>query len=127
EVPYADSLLWQHWPKEKRAELPRPWREPGERRVGADGAEYALQSRLVDVDPLAQQATREIRAYMWRDGSLVAEEEHVLTETFYFPHELVLLLERAGFVDVEVRGQHADRPPSADDDQLVYLARRLPV
>jgi hypothetical protein len=41
----------------------------------------------------------------------------------YFPTELVLLLERAGFADVEVRGDHNDAQPMADDDFLVYLAR----
>jgi SAM-dependent methyltransferase len=123
EVPYANERLWQFWLKDKRAELPRPWNEP-DRRIAADGAEYALQSRLVDFDPLAQRATRQLRAFMWRGGELVAEEEHSLTETFYFMNELVLMLERAGFVDVEVRGQHEDRPPAPDDDFLVYLGRR---
>ncbi|MGZ8708189.1 MAG: hypothetical protein ACXW0R_12525, partial [Gaiellaceae bacterium] len=124
EVPYADAALWQYWLKEKRAELPRPRREPSERRTGSDGAEYALQSRLVDFDPLAQQATREMRAFMWRDAELVAEEEHLLTTTFYFRDEIVLMLERAGFVDVEVRGQHNDALPTPDDDFLVFVARR---
>jgi hypothetical protein len=41
----------------------------------------------------------------------------------YFPTELVLLLERAGFADVEVRGDHNDAEPTPDDDFLVYLAR----
>ena len=124
EVPYSEAGLWQYWTKEKRAELPRPWREPGERRLGSDEAEYALVSRLIDVDPLKQCVSRELRAFMWRDGELVAEEEHLLTERFYFMHELVLLLDRAGFVDVEVRGQHNDRPPTPEDDFLVYVARR---
>jgi SAM-dependent methyltransferase len=124
EVPYADAALWQYWLKETRADLPRPWLEPSERRRGSDGAEYALQGRIVDFDPLTQRVTREIRAFMWRDGELVAEEEHRLTETFFFKNELVLMLERAGFVDVEVRGQHNDRPPAPEDDFLVYLARR---
>jgi SAM-dependent methyltransferase len=132
EVPYADAPLWQHWLKEKRselqAELPRPRREPEprDRRPAADGSELALQSRLLDLDPLAQQATRELRAFRWRDGELVEEEEHLLTTTFYFKDEIVLMLERAGFVDVAVLGQHNDEPPTADDDFLVYVARRPP-
>jgi SAM-dependent methyltransferase len=105
-------------------ELRRPWGEPRGRRAGSDGAEYALQGRVADFDPLGRRITRELRAYMWRDGELVAEEEHVLTETFYFQHELLLLLERAGFVDLEVRGQHNDLAPAPEDDFLVYLARR---
>lgn len=124
QVPYADAWLWQYWLKEKRSELPRSWGEPGERRLGSDGAEYALQGRLLDFDPLAQRVTRGLKASMWRDGELVAEEEHQLTETFFFEHELVLMLKRAGFVDVEVRGQHNDQPPAPEDDFLVYLARR---
>ena len=61
---------------------------------------------------------------MWRDGELVGEEQHLLTETSYFKDELVLMLERAGFADIEVRGQHNDLPPTPADDFLVYLARR---
>jgi len=105
-------------------ELPRPWGEPHGRRLSSDGAEYALQGRVADYDPVARRTTRELRAYMWREGELVAEEEHVLTETFYPEDELVPMLEGAGFVDVEVRGQHNDLPPTTEDDFLVFLARR---
>ena len=116
--------LWQYWLKEKRAELPRARRAPGERRPGKDGAEYELRSRVVDFDPLAQQATLEMQAFMWRNDELVAEEEHVLTMTLYFKDELVLMLERAGFADVRVRGQYNDAEPTVDDDFLVYIAQR---
>ena len=44
--------------------------------------------------------------------------------TLYFTHELELLLERAGFVDIEVRGALTDRPPTADDDFVVFIARK---
>ena len=124
EVPYADTWLWPYWLKEQRAELPRPRREPGDRRRASDGSELALQGRLLDFDPLAQQATREMRAFRWRDGELVEEEEHLLTTTFYFKDEIVLMLERAGFVEVTVLGQHNDEPPTRDDDFLVFVARR---
>jgi SAM-dependent methyltransferase len=107
-------------------ELRPPWGEPRGRRTGSDGAEYALQGRVADFDPIGRQITRELRAYMWRDAELVAEEEHVLTETFYFKHELLLMLERVGFVDVEVRGQHNDLAPAPEDDFLVFLGRRPP-
>ena len=124
EVPYADAALWQYWLKEKRAELPRPRRPPGERRPGKDGAEYELRSRVVGFDPLAQRATLEMQAFMWQGDELVAEEEHLLTMTLYFKDELVLMLQRAGFADVRVRGQYNDAEPNMDDDFLVYIARR---
>ena len=124
EVPYADAALWPYWLKEQRAELPRPRREPRERRLASDGSELALQSRLLEFDPLAQLATRELRAFRWRDGELVEEEEHLLTTTLYFKDELVLMLEDAGFEDVTVSGQYNDEPPTPDDDFLVFVARR---
>lgn len=124
EVPYANRDQWSHWPKEKRRELPRPWREPGDRRRGSDGDEYALVSRLLALDPLQQQARLELRAYRWREGALVAEEEHAITLNLYFRDELLLMLDRAGFIDVIVQGGHEEREPEPDDDFLVFVARR---
>jgi SAM-dependent methyltransferase len=124
EAPYSDPFAWKHWTSPGRAELPRPWGEPGERRTGADGAEYALRARLVDLDPLTQQTRYEVRLWMWRDGELVAEEEHRLDMTLYFTYELVALLEQAGFVDVELRAGYEDRPPIADDAFVVLVARK---
>ena len=66
----------------------------------------------------------ELQAFMWREGDLVAEEEHLLTLRLYFRDEIVLMLERAGFLGVEVRGHHNDAEPTADDDFLVFLARK---
>ena len=124
EVPYVDTFLWPQWTREGRAELPRPWREPGDRRAGSDGTEYALRTRLVAFDPLSQHVTIEMRAWMWRDGELAAEEEHILEMTLYFTHEVRLLLEQAGFVEVELRAGYEDRPPTGDDDFVVFVARK---
>ena len=124
EVPYADGAGWEYWLPDARATLPRPRRQPGKRRIGSDGAEYELRSRLLDVDPLEQQVRMEMQAFMWRDGELIAEDEHLLTMTLYFKDEIVLMLERAGFVDVTVRAALTDAEPSAADDFLVYTARR---
>jgi SAM-dependent methyltransferase len=124
EVPYADWEQWSYWRKDKRSELPKAWVEPGSRRAGSDGTEYALRSRLIDLDPLLQRVTMEMRAWMWRDGELIAEEEHLLKLTLYFKNELVLMLERAGFVDVKVRGQYNDEEPTGEDDFLVFVARK---
>jgi hypothetical protein len=35
-----------------------------------------------------------------------------------------MMLERAGFTSVEVRGEYNDLEPTPDDDFLVYLATR---
>lgn len=124
EVPYAGGQGWEYWQREKRASLadPRPSGPPGPRRVGSDGTEYELSSRILDVDPLEQQVRRSMKASMWRDGELVAEDRHELTLTLYFKGEIVLMLERAGFADVTVRAALTDAEPAAADDFLVYTA-----
>jgi SAM-dependent methyltransferase len=124
EVPYSGDWRWRRWPKERRGELPEPWPEPGPRRTGRDGTEYELRSRLVDIDPLAQRVTTAMRGFRWVDGRLVEEDEHVLEMTLYFTNELRLMLERAGFRDVEMRGDYTDEEPTRDTEFVVYIARR---
>jgi SAM-dependent methyltransferase len=126
EAPYANRRLWRSWTKDERAQLPQAWRElePDERRATADGAELALRSRIVDVDPLDQTIWMELRATKWRDGRLVAEEDHLLSMRAYFRDELLLMLANAGFEDVDVRGGYADEEPTGDHDFLVYIARK---
>jgi len=94
------------------------------RGTGSDGTDYKLSGRLVDVDPLAQQVTMEMRGFMWRDGRLVEQDEHVIKMTVHFPYELQLMLERAGFVDIQMRGDLTDDEPTADTESIVYIARK---
>jgi SAM-dependent methyltransferase len=124
EVPYAQTWLWKYFLKEERSVLPRPWRDSGERRKMADGSELELRSRVVDVDPLAQRATMEMNVRLWQGDELVAEEQHTLATTLHSTREIVLELEAAGFVEVEMRAGHEDRAPTADDDFVVFIARK---
>ena len=79
---------------------------------------------MLALDPVAQQEAWEIHATQWREGTLEAEERRRLTVNRYFAGELVLMLERAGFRDVEVRGQYNDAEPGPADDFLVLVAAR---
>ena len=54
------------------------------------------------MDPLEDVATRQIRARLWKDGELLQEEIHTQKVEDYSRHELILMLERAGF------GRHND-------------------
>ena len=99
---------------------PAPLGPRSDRLKGSDGAEYSLQGRIVEVDRDARRVTRAMQAWQWRDGNLVAEEEHVLTESVYERDELVALLERAGFAKVEVRSGAS----AFGNDMIVFLARR---
>jgi SAM-dependent methyltransferase len=123
-VPYANAHLWQQWTFEGRKRLPEPWRRSVmDRRRTGDGFEIALRTRTVDVNPLDQTAILEIRAEKSRDGRIVAVEEHALSMRGYFRDELLLMLGRAGFGHVDVRGGYADEQPTADHEFLVYIAR----
>lgn len=125
EVPYANADQWQHWTSDGRRALRDDAEPPGERRRRAsDGSEYVLRSRLVDLDPLNQRVTLVNHAERWREGKPEAEEDRTLTINLYFRNELLLMLERAGFTSVEVQGDHNDRPATADDDFLVFVAKK---
>jgi SAM-dependent methyltransferase len=123
EVPYSNALLWHQWTAEERKRLPGPWPQSGDRRRTEDGFELELRSRTLDVDPLDQTAVLEIRAEKRQDGRLVAAEERALAMRMYFRDELLLMLDRAGFRRVDVRGGYADEQPTADHEFLVYIAR----
>jgi len=124
EVPYADAKQWPYWLKEERGSLPEAAKAPGTRRRASDGSELALRSRIVELDPLAQRVTLEIHAEQWRDGALEAEEDHVLNIGVYFRNELLLMLERTGFADVVVQGDHNDAEATSDDDFLVFVTKK---
>jgi SAM-dependent methyltransferase len=123
EVPYSSPRRLRRWTVEGRSELPAPWPEEWDRRTAADGSEYALQSRMLAADPLDQSFLLAIRAEKRVDGEVVAAEEHTLTMRTCFRDEIVLMLERAGFPDVDVRGEYTDAPPTPDDHTLVFVAR----
>jgi SAM-dependent methyltransferase len=124
EVPYADAKQWRYWLAEERALLPEEARRQQERRRASDGVEYALGSRVVELDPLAQHATLEIHAELWRDGRLESKEDHKLDIGLYFRNELLLMLERAGFESIVVHGEHTEAEPTSDDDFLVFVAKK---
>lgn len=124
EVPYANARRWPYWLAAERARLPEEWPLPGQRDRAANGDELALRARLVSFDPLEQSRTMEIRAALWREGELVAEEEHRIDLRLYFRDELLLLLERAGFEIESVTGDHTGEPATAEHETLVFVARK---
>jgi SAM-dependent methyltransferase len=124
QVPYANPRSWLQWTKDERDRLPEPWPDSGMRERTGDGTEYELRSRITAVDPLDQAQTREIRAEKFRDGRLIAADEHAISIRSYFRDELLLMLERAGFTTVSVRGDYTDDEPTPDTQFLVFIARK---
>lgn len=118
---YAEARLWPLWRKDARSHLPEPWSEEIGK-VPADGREYELHYRLVALDPLAQRTVDELRTLLFKDGQLVADDTYTLQSTYYFRHEMQLLLEKVGFTNITVQGDYREETATADHGMLVYLA-----
>ena len=123
-IPYGEANEWQYWVKEKRHQLPEPWPPPGERKRVSDGTEYGLRTRIVDVDPLEQVVTLQIRAEKWQAEQQVAQEERILRTQVYFRNELRMMLEQAGFGEINVEGDFMEAPATPDHEVLVFIARK---
>lgn len=119
-----DPDRWARWLPGRRGTLPREWDDDWERKTAADGDDLGLNIRLADFDPLEQQRTLEMRARRWHDGEIVEEETFGLTENLYFAQELRLMLEVAGFRELEMVGAYAGAPATPDDPAIVLVGRR---
>ena len=115
----TDQELLEHY-----RDPPREWRETGQRRTTSDGDEIELISRLAELDPDQHVRTMELRARLWRDGKVVTEETHRLTELPYSLSELEQMLHDAGFRDVGVAANYTDRTPTSDDAMVAITARK---
>jgi SAM-dependent methyltransferase len=124
ELPWANTKQWRYWMTTERATLPEASRPAGDRRRAADGSDYALSGRTLELDPLEQRVRLEIRAERLRDGVLEAEETYTLDIGLYFRNEVLLMLERAGFEIAAVHGEHTEREAIANDEFIVFVARK---
>jgi SAM-dependent methyltransferase len=123
-LPYKDAEEWRYWVKEERQKLPEPWPSAGTRKQAKNGEEIELRGRLAAFDPLEQVATREVRAFLWRDGELLKQEEYTLIERLYFRNELLAMLTLAGFHEIQVLAEYTEQPASADSGILIYVASK---
>jgi SAM-dependent methyltransferase len=123
---YGEEQAWQWelWQKEHRKKLDPNWWPETERKLSADGSEYAMRFRVADLDPLEQVLTLQMRAERWRDEQLIAEEEYTLTTNIYFKNELLLLLEQAGFDEIIVQGDYAEAVATSESGVLIFIARK---
>lgn len=125
ELPFneRDEAFWARWLPGHRDAIPNAWPDAGERRRAADGDEYELVGRLVNLDPREMRHTLEMRARLWRDGEMIAEEVGRLAESLYFVPEVLLMLDIAGFDHVAVEGRYTGLAATADDGTVVFVAR----
>jgi len=121
---WNDPPAWLSRLPENRRALPEEWPDFSERQRLADGMELEEATRTVEVDPVENVATRQIRMRLWHEGELIKEEIHTQRLDDYTKNELVLMLERAGFSDVQVFGDFSDEPANADHHELSFICRK---
>jgi SAM-dependent methyltransferase len=124
QADYTSADAWTLWRPEGRRALPQSWPEAVSRRTASDGSEHAARFRMLDVDPLAQTYTRQVRLEKWVRGERVALEEYSLRGNLYLACEVRLMLQVAGFGDITLHGDYADQPATPDSAELVFTARK---
>ena len=124
QAEYTLAESWNMWLPEQRRALPQPWPEESPGRIAADGSEHRGRFRVIDLDPLAQNYTRQVRLEKWQDGALVTAEEYTLRGNMYFMNEVLLMLNSVGFREITVQGDYTDQLATAEHAELVFTAVR---
>lgn len=123
-VRWNDPPAWLSRLAEYRNALPQEWPSSGERELLSDGSELEIVARTVAMDPLENVATRQVRARLWQGDHLLQEEIHTQKVEDYTKNELVLMLELAGFSDIQIYGDYSDEPATADHENLIFICRK---
>jgi len=122
DAEYAFPKTCELWLSTKRQFLPEPWPVQPNRQTAADGSEYLDWFRLVDIDPLEQTFTRQVRLQKWVSGELIGSEEYTLRGEMYFKNEVLLMLKTVGFHEVTVHGDYTNESATAEHKELIFTA-----
>jgi SAM-dependent methyltransferase len=122
EVAWAQQEMWMLC-AHRNVQLPTRWRR-GYPTPTPEGDKLWVWERLVALDPLEQFFVKELRYELERDGEIVQREPHVLVERWYGKHELMRMLESAGFRDIAIEGDYMHVEANADHRMHVYIARK---
>ncbi len=77
----------------------------------------------MELDPFSQRLTMEVEASM-RRGDEVRDETYLLVMTMYTASHIELMLNVAGFEDIESRADWTAEDPIPDTATVVFLARK---
>ena len=124
QAEYTASETWNGWVSANCKTLPEPWPEQARVQTAADGTEHAARFRYLELNPLEQTYTRQVRLEKWQAGNLIASEEYTLRGNMYLKNEVLLMLHAAGFQDITVRGDYTDLPATSDSDEIIFTAVR---
>jgi len=125
-LPWDDAQFWRLWLPEERSRLPETFPEASPPRATSDGGALRIRSRVLAFDPAGPTIVREVLAEGFCEGVLERREVLHLRENLYFPNELALLLERAGFRAVQVRHDHPSSDFGPEGGVFAVIGERQP-
>jgi SAM-dependent methyltransferase len=124
QVRWNDHHAWLSRLPENRKALPDEWPNFNPRLRLADGSELEEAVRTVSMDALENVAVRQYRLRLWQGEEMVKEEIHTMKLEDYSKNELVMMLEEAGFEDIQIYGDYTHEPANTDHENLVFVARK---
>ena len=78
--------------------------------------------RTLDLDPLEQHYTRQVRLEKWVGDARVASQEYTLRANLYFKSEVMLMLKVSGFAEITVQGDYHREEATRGHKVLVFTA-----
>ncbi len=75
------------------------------------------------LDPLEQLIEEKRRYDLVVGGSIVRSEEHTLRMRWFYKWELVMMLEKTGFEDIQLLSDYSERPATSESRVIIYSAR----
>ena len=123
QAPWNDAPYWAGWLPENRRSLPLDWFPP-ERNTLPDGDELETAVQIFSQDSLEAVSVHKFRARLWRNQKMIQEEIHTMNTECYSKYELSLMLELAGFKDVQIFGDYSAEPATLDHKNLLFVARK---
>ena len=116
-VPYEDI----EDPDSHGENHPTLW-EPTPRRDGEGQIRTTLWTESVDL--FEQTLVSKRRNELIIDGRVVQSELCAHPMTWYYKHEFQMMLESAGFTDLQTYSDYGDEPATKDSTAVVYAGRR---
>lgn len=99
------------------------WGEPRIVTRPSDGATITLTGKGA-ADRL-EQTHRSVQRYeLHKDGKLLEWEEHTSITRWYGKHEMLLMLQTAGFRNMRVYGNHTDEEATSESWSRIYWAEK---
>lgn len=89
-----------------------------------DGAAITTHLWTESADRFEQVKVEKRRYEAAKEEQIIETELHTMTLRWYFKHEMVMMLEQAGFQNIFVHGDYTDVAATATSSEMVYSATK---